>query len=385
MTDVSQLGFFKAPFSRYDLYCISSLLSLTIITISVGCAGLIVSKRYFSKDNFFEKSLKNNNFFEICKESFTRGLKANKKNKDYNSHHNFDQLVFGHDDASTIKISISVINNTKKKDLKECHNATGVSEYLNNHIHSTSFNGAKCLLIGPNQVGKSYTAEEFSQSIEGLTFVIKIDANDFCGENKTNHMANILNSLQKMIKEANKESKRVNFCFIVDEFDKKSGHYAGFNMNVEVYKRKIVDDIIEAQKKPQWLINHNAITANNAKNFERTKDQEGNYHQDDKNTFLARFANIFTFNRLAIDSEPMNKSIRDIVNEINTDKKMNKTEEEINFIIDKVKEKLTIMAKDEKRNDTTFSSREISDACSEFMHAFEMGSTSKLYSGKLKT
>ena len=384
MTDVSQLGFFKAPFSRYDLYCILSLLSLAIITISLGFAGLIMSKKYFSQDNFFEKSLKHNNFFKICKKSFTDGLKANKKNKDYNSHHNFDQLVFAPDDVSKIKISISVINNTKKKDLKECHNATGVSEYLNNHIHSTSFNGAKCLLIGPNQVGKSYTAEEFSQSIEGLTFVIKIDANEFSGAQRTHHMANTLNLLQKMIKKANKESKRVNFCFIIDEFDKKSGYYGGFNMDIEVYKRKIVEDIIEPQRKPQWLINHNVITANNAKNFERTKDQEGNYHQDDKNTFLARFANIFTFNRLEIDGEHIKNSIRDIVNEINVKKKMNKSDEEINDIVNKVKDKLTIMAEDEKRGDSTFSSREISDACWECMHGFKIKSTSELDSEKQK-
>ena len=63
---------------------------------------------------------------------------------------------------------------------------------------------------------------------------------------------------------------------------------------------------------------------------------------------------------------------------------MNETDKEINLIIGEVKEKLTIMAKDEKRNDDTFSLREISDACLEAMHRFKIEGTSKLDLGKSK-
>ena len=145
MTDVSQLGFFEAPFSRYDLYCILSLLLLVIIATFAMCFAVWFAKKKFSRDNYFEKSLKSNNFFKIFEKSLKEGLKANTTNKDYDYHHKFDELVFRQEDAKNVTISISVINNTTKKDLKKCYTSTGVSEYLNNHIENTSFNGAKCL------------------------------------------------------------------------------------------------------------------------------------------------------------------------------------------------------------------------------------------------
>lgn len=289
---------FSEPLTRYDLYCLSGLLIAFMAAASASLAFLIIelTKRHM-RDNDFKKSLSKNKFFKISDKLVKDVFVAKKLDKEYLEKKEFNKLTFSFGGHHDICVTLEAYNNKKSGVIRFAPQSTAV-EYLNRFTDSDDYAfGAKALLIGPNQCGKSHLADKYCRSIKGVTFVVKIDANDFDGYEKTNALANLLRDQVELIEKNNKKGQRVNFVLKIDEFDKKNSHYEDFNLDIASFKKRIFDEIFDKVDKKSWFIPHLIITANNEKKF----DYSLTYGvSDDRTTLLTRIPSKFPFRRLDV-------------------------------------------------------------------------------------
>ena len=261
-----------------------------------------------------------------------------------------------------IQINIEILNNIEANTLTSS-SQNSAANHLNQYTtNSNDTRGAKILLIGLNQCGKSYLANQFSRSIKGLTIKVQIDANSF--NKDSNHhshekvedrcysLANLMSDLIKKIENANTNCQKINLVFHIDEFDSKD-ILVDFNVDIAIFKQKIFDEIFDNQHKPHWLVPHLIITANNENKF---NPQYRAGVTDETYTFLSRMPNRFLFKRLTLEeAKPV---IADILAK-NTVADANHT------LADAISQKLQIILNNRHGNPNTLTMREITDAIGE--------------------
>ncbi len=303
--------------TRYDFYFIltSILLIATLITL------IILYRR--KQSNFIAQSGQRNKTFiheqlptyaitnaNQTKETFLgvttselqKAINANTNNKDFQYKQEFKHLKgFGdwsHAQEQTNIVNISIMNNTKAKPLTKSILEPKASDYLNSE--NATKNGARALLIGQNQCGKTHLATQFSHSLEGISVVVNVDANNFSGQ--SDNLYDIIENLYESIQEIKQKGKKVNFIIHIDEFDSKNEYPVdGFLLNLDSFKRRIFEGILESNSKPKWLIPHLLITANNEHRFLKTPSAGST---NAPYTLFSRIPDKFVFKEITKDKLP---------------------------------------------------------------------------------
>ena len=217
----------SSKFSRYDLYFLITLLSLIPIMLSLiylyrkltahginqGNTSNQINRAQVNtlnhpvittklpdklpEDLFATQTLKN--FLQMSNHHLNAAITANQQNEQFNFSHQFDcvkiKIESLHKDE--FKVDLKIVNNIKAKELKSPTQKTAAA-YLNNFTNNSVKKGAKALFIGPNQCGKTHLTRQFAESIQGVSVIININANDF--KYSSSQLSLLLNTLFNAIK-----------------------------------------------------------------------------------------------------------------------------------------------------------------------------------------